>query len=337
MNRQECPLVSVIITTYKNEALLPRAIESVLQQTYDNIELIVVDDNMPDSSSRRATEAVMERYPSVRYLRHPENRNGAAARNTGIRAAKGQYIAFLDNDDIYLGNHIASCIEAVQAHPGCDCVLCDVLKVNSGLCWEIVTAATGDLQKLLFFSETVLGTGSNLFVSAAAVRDIGGFDESFLRHQDVEFGLRLFKKYQACSLSGVQIIKEMGGFSNAPAFEKFRETKRHLWTKFQSEIAAMSRKEQDRYYAGQYSALLYTACKGGEKKDIIWTKEKLLSYRPLNNKEKLIIILTRLKLFPVYEKIKFIIKKYNSARLYDRAVVGLSEKDRKLLDSALES
>jgi len=75
------PLVSVINTTYRNEIYLPRAIESVLNQSYSNIELIVVDDNAPDSQARTNTEAVMTRYPQAVYLKHPENRNGAAARN----------------------------------------------------------------------------------------------------------------------------------------------------------------------------------------------------------------------------------------------------------------
>ena len=211
MNQEKQPLVSVIITTYRNEALLPRAIGSVLHQTYRNLELIVVDDNDPQSDSRRATETVMAGYPSVLYLRHPENRNGAAARNTGIRAAKGKYIAFLDNDDLYFSGHIAQCVEALERCPDRACVLCGVVKVCAGLCWEIIPAADGDLKQKLLFSETALGTGSNLFVSAEAVRALGGFDENFRRHQDVEFGLRLFAAYGGCSLNNVQIIKEMEG------------------------------------------------------------------------------------------------------------------------------
>ena len=67
------PLVSVIITTYHNEKLLNRAVESVLHQTYERIELIVVDDNPPESEARQETEKVMERYPQALYLKHPEN------------------------------------------------------------------------------------------------------------------------------------------------------------------------------------------------------------------------------------------------------------------------
>ena len=336
MNKQNSPLVSVIIATYKNEELLPRAIESVLHQTYPAVELIVVDDNAPDSDSRKATEAVMRQYPSVCYLRHHENRNGAAARNTGIQAAHGEYIAFLDNDDVYFSSHIAGCVEALRARTDCSCVLCSVLKIRSGLCWDIIPAASGDLKKKLFLSETLLGTGSNLFVSAKAVKDTGGFDESFLRHQDVEFGIRLFSKYQACSLDDIQIIKEMEGFSNVPDFKRFLDTKQHLWLKFQSEIHAMSEEERTCYYAGQYSSLLYTACKAGSHEEILWTEKQLQQYRSLNMKERLLILLSLLKLFPVYEKVKLAVKKRNSDQLYRRVVCGLGEEDRRILDFVLK-
>lgn len=221
INTSEKALVSVIITTYNNEVYLPRAIESVLQQSYSPIELIVVDDNPPESDARRATEQIMEKYPQVIYLRHPENKNGAAARNTGIKAASGEYIAFLDNDDFYFSNHIASCVEAIETHQECGSVLCGVVKICGGICWDVISAPKKDAAEALLFSETAIGTGSNLFAKTDIVREINGFDESFRRHQDVEFGLRLFAKCRACSLDEVQIVKEMDGFSNKPNFEAF--------------------------------------------------------------------------------------------------------------------
>lgn len=335
MEHQTNPLVSVIITTYHNETYLPRAIESVLHQSYGNIELIVVDDNPPDSDARAKTEAAMARYPQAVYLRHPENRNGAAARNTGIRAAKGQYIAFLDNDDFYFSGHIAACVQALAHHPGCNAVVCGVVKICGGLCWDLIPAAEGDLSKELLFRETALGTGSNLFVSADAVREINGFDERFRRHQDVEFGLRYFARNRAFALKQVQIVKEMDGFSNVPNFQRFLETKQLLWNTFADTLAALSPDERKRYYAGQYSSLLYTACKAGDRQQITWVLEQLTQYRPASHRERLLVTLSRLGLFRAYENLKKIVKHKNSGRLKEQVTRNLSEYDRSVLDRAL--
>lgn len=337
MKNQSNALVSVIITTFHNEIYLPRAIESIRNQSYPNIELIVVDDNPPESDARKKTEAVMENYPDVIYLRHTENKNGAAARNTGIRFAKGKYIAFLDNDDIYFREHIASCVEAAQSHPDCKCILCGVVKIQEGICWDIIPAITKDPVKTLFFQETALGTGSNLFVEADAVREIDGFDERFRRHQDVEFGLRLFSRHPVYGLDDVQIIKEMAGFSNVPNFERFLETKQFLWKTFADEIGKLTADEQNRYYAGQYGSLLYTACRSGKKESIDWTIKQLKKYRPLNKKEHLLVLLCRLHLFQMYETLKRLVKQNKSPALYDRVAQHLSEYDLDVFQKALSA
>ena len=98
-------LISVIIPTYKRADKLDKSIDSVINQTYQNFEIIVVDDNNPDSEYRKSTEDFMKRYKNnkkVRYVKMVKNGGGAAARNFGIKSAKGEYIAFLDDDDIFV-------------------------------------------------------------------------------------------------------------------------------------------------------------------------------------------------------------------------------------------
>ncbi len=93
------PLVSVILPTYNRAACVTRAIASVLEQTYPNIELFVVDDGSTDN-----TREIVENIADTRlhYMRTPVNRGVAAARNAGIRRAKGAYIAFQDSDDVWM-------------------------------------------------------------------------------------------------------------------------------------------------------------------------------------------------------------------------------------------
>ncbi|MBQ7745857.1 MAG: glycosyltransferase family 2 protein, partial [Spirochaetia bacterium] len=96
------PEVSVVITTYKRPEKLGRAIKSVLDQSLKDWELIIVDDNSVDSPFRAETEAFMAGYlgdSRIRYIKHEKNSGAPAARNTGIKAAVGTYIALLDDDD----------------------------------------------------------------------------------------------------------------------------------------------------------------------------------------------------------------------------------------------
>ncbi len=102
-------LVSVVIPTYSRNETLRRAIESVLNQTHKNVEILVVDDNPADSEWRKSSEKLMKQYENeskVRYIKNLQNMGGAGARNEGIKASNGDYIAFLDDDDEYMPEKI---------------------------------------------------------------------------------------------------------------------------------------------------------------------------------------------------------------------------------------
>lgn len=97
--------VSVIIATYRRDSSLRRAIESVLAQTYSDIELIVIDDNADAEWNERVSE-IVRGYGIKGYVRNDNNRGSAETRNIGVRAASGEYVTFLDDDDVYLPEKI---------------------------------------------------------------------------------------------------------------------------------------------------------------------------------------------------------------------------------------
>jgi len=101
MKEQINDLVSVIIPAFNRQKTIETAVNSVLSQTYRNFEILVVDDGSKDKTEE-VIKKIQQREPRIKYLKHPTNRGAQAARNTGIHAAKGIWIAFLDSDDCWL-------------------------------------------------------------------------------------------------------------------------------------------------------------------------------------------------------------------------------------------
>lgn len=107
-------LVSVIIPTYKREYQLKRAIDSVINQTYKNLEIIIIDDNIENSIEREKTKKIVQfysDYANIKYFLNEKNIGGALTRNRGIEEARGEYIAFLDDDDEYYSTKIEEQME----------------------------------------------------------------------------------------------------------------------------------------------------------------------------------------------------------------------------------
>ncbi len=105
------PLVSVVITTYNRCEVLKRAILSVINQTYKNLEIIIIDDASTDATSKAVSLIDDSR---LKYIAHPKNLGVSIARNTGIQSSTGEYIAFLDDDDEWLPQKVADQLKVFQ-------------------------------------------------------------------------------------------------------------------------------------------------------------------------------------------------------------------------------
>lgn len=192
-----CPLVSVIIPTYNRADIVRTAIESVLAQTYPNIELIVVDDGSTDH-----TQACLSAYGERIVVLTQDNAGPSVARNRGIEAARGEIVAFLDSDDYWLPAKLARQVEALEkAGPSAPCCLCnctnaysDGTKTSTFQMADIVpTCSTG----LWLNPVEVLSNRFVIFNQAVAIRRdvlkrIGSFDEKLpMFCEDYELALRL--------------------------------------------------------------------------------------------------------------------------------------------------
>jgi glycosyltransferase involved in cell wall biosynthesis len=178
--------VSVVIPTYKREIeYLLRAINSIKNQTYKNTELVIVDDNPPDSEYRKKVQCFMKQYnndPNVIYIANPKNMGGSLARNNGINVATGEYITFLDDDDEYLPKKIEKQLDFMIEH-NCDMSFTDLKLVNENKVIvdyrEYNSLKNFDKRTLLKYHIMRHLTGTPTFMyKAEKLKKIGGFEDA---------------------------------------------------------------------------------------------------------------------------------------------------------------
>lgn len=218
------PLVSVILPTHNRAQLVDRAIRSVLAQSYPSFELIVVDDASDDETPQlvRAFDD-----PRVRYLQLESNRRAAAARNLGVEEARGDLLAFQDDDDIWLPDKLRQQVPALLAEPAeVGLNICSHIKVRSGRAlhvggekhWSSLRFDAG-LEGLDF---SLVATPGWLLRRECFER-VGGFDERMRCWDDWELAARLAQQFRFTHLDEVLWLQDRrrdgpGMFDNSANF-----------------------------------------------------------------------------------------------------------------------
>lgn len=177
---------------FNAEAFVGEAIDSVLGQTYPHVELIVVDDGSTDG-----TAGVVQRYGSrVRYFRQVNARQ-AAARNTGIRHVQGEYVAFLDADDVWAPDKLEKQMRRLLGEQGLGFVYCSIEQVDaSGRRLGYRRGKRGRIAADLLLGETIGGVcGSTPLVSRARLDEVGDFDAALPPCEDTDFFVRVACRY----------------------------------------------------------------------------------------------------------------------------------------------
>lgn len=173
LHRDEMPLVSVVIPTYNRSDYIAETIESVLQQTYPNIEIIVIDDGSTDD-----TASVVGKYAlKIRYV-WQENAERGASRNHGLRLAQGDFISFLDSDDLWSSGKVQEGVDFLKANPDVGLLCADALQIDGGGRHLRVLRAHGSsgrvTEKLLRNNFVIMATH---LARTSLVREICGFRE----------------------------------------------------------------------------------------------------------------------------------------------------------------
>ena len=255
------PLVSVVLATYRREESLRRALQSLKSQSYQNIEIVIVDDN-DDSQWNDIVRQVIDSVGCAAHLivNHP-NLGSARARNAGIEAAKGAYITFLDDDDLYLPNKISNQLTAMLEADADYCITdLELYSGNEKLTERrvrdyIKSVESKQLLKChLMFHMT--GTDTLMF-RANYLRAIGGFppidvgDEFYLMVQAIKAGGR-FSYLPRCDVKAYVHTGENGGLSSGESKIRGEQELHEFKKQFFADLDAKSK----RYIKMRHHAVL---------------------------------------------------------------------------------
>lgn len=203
------PLVSVIIPCYNSAAHITDAINSVFAQDYPNIEVIVVDDGSTDNSID-----ILRQFGDKIVVQQQANQGPAAARNAGMRLAKGEFIAFIDSDDLWLPGKLTAQISYLQQHPKVGLCYCGWAILHDGTSLEQIAAQLADAPKaetlenayysgwlyLKLLKESVIHTITAV-IRKDVIDTIGMFNTDYRIGEDHDLWLRISQQYQMVKLS----------------------------------------------------------------------------------------------------------------------------------------
>lgn len=263
------PLVSVIIPTYKRSNMLSKCIDTVLSQTYDNIEIIVVDDNNPDTEWRVQTAVTMREYlhnEKVKYIQHKANKNGSAARNTGLQYSSGDYICFLDDDDFFLPEKTRKQVLYLQNNLHVDACFCDYEKEGQ----SYILTEKDDFSADILLSNNTPQTSGIMF-RRKVICALQGFDETYIRHQDYELLLRFFYAgYRLGKVDEVLYIRERAKNSNLPDGKKMEYVKCRFLNQFEpviSRLAETNKNFRKKVVVANYFTVMKCYIRDGKPKE----------------------------------------------------------------------
>ncbi|MGB3693669.1 MAG: glycosyltransferase [Spirulinaceae cyanobacterium] len=205
------PTISVIIPAYNAEKTIQLTINSVLQQTWSDFEILVIDDGSNDSTLDKIATIADKR---IKVLSQ-QNRGVSASRNLGISLAKGEYIAFLDADDLWQPNKLKEQLEALKNNPQAAVAYSwtDYIDESGSFLHpgEHKTLNGNVYQEILVHN--FVENGSNPLIKKAALQEVGNFDECLAYGEDWELWTRLAAKYNFVVLPCTHILYRMGSNS----------------------------------------------------------------------------------------------------------------------------
>ena len=255
-------MVSCVIPTFKRSVTLTRAIDSVLRQTYKNVEVLVVDDNEKDTPDSLNVRSLVQSYtdPRVKLVTQPKHINGAEARNAGVRSSIGEYIAFLDDDDVWMPEKIEKQIKLLLNNPDCSGSSCLYSHYRNNDVVRSCPPYTGEnLHKKIIGREVAVFT-STVLLKKDKLLESGLFNNSLRRHQDLQLLLdfTLHNKIVVLNEYLVKLFVD-SNINRANSVNRLIEVKERFFEACKSHIDIYTGKERSCIYAAHYFEIVLAA------------------------------------------------------------------------------
>jgi len=280
------PLVSVVIPTYDRPEYLKRAVESVLEQTHENVELIVVDDHSPTPAEAILSD-LSHGTVQVRHVRHSENRGANAARNSGIEAATGEFVAFLDDDDYWKPTKLErqlDVFETSSADVGVVCTGVQYVDEDGALVAEVPICDGDTIQSVV--DGDIPTTFSALMIRSSVIDEAGLPDERFPSWQDLEWCVRLSQHCRFEPVTQPLMVRRIGHEGRISGdFETKRDVSLPLLvSKHRSLTAGRGPVHERRAIASLFGMLGWAALRNGYYADARKYLLKSIVRRPFSSK-----------------------------------------------------
>ena len=261
-------MVSVVIPTHNRCDLLPRAIKSVQSQTYSDLEIIVVSDGSTDDT-RDVVEQIASGDERIRLIEYHPAKGGNVARNTGIEEARGEFVAFLDDDDEWLPEKLEKQVKVLESDDSVGLVYTgvNIIYVNENISYNSKVCSCGDMKTTILLDNSI-GTTSTVILRKEIIAKSGVFDVELRALQDYDLWIRV------CQHCNVGVVAEplinyynyTGSKQVSALTQKYVDSFSYINSKYSDLFEKMSPQQMKEKKNNEYSLLINKAMRNNEPK-----------------------------------------------------------------------
>lgn len=262
-------MISVIIPTHNRCELIGRAIDSVLKQTYDNFEIIIVSDGSTDDTSNKV-KSYTKNHSNIKFIEYFPSKGGNYARNLGAKVSKGEYVAYLDDDDEWMPDKLQRQIEIMNSDTNISLVYtgCRICYVHENVEYLNKPTKHGDLSQVILF-DNCIGSTSTVLIKKSIFEKVGYFDEQLVALQDYDLWIRISQ------LSHIGVVPEpmikyynyTGSKQVSALTEKYEKSFSYINNKYRDLYSAFSTIDIRKKRNNEYFLLGNKAMRNGNPAD----------------------------------------------------------------------